>query len=83
MWHKYVYKVVLNYNTFYHTSIGCEPSKVLHGLDPNSVLDLKWGSDPYHLEKVQKMSSNKGKSFSKMAARTPCKPISNTTRIMI
>ena len=26
MWHKYINIAVLNYNTSYHTSIGCEPS---------------------------------------------------------
>ena len=31
MWHKHVNIAVLNYNTSYHTSIGCEPSRVFHG----------------------------------------------------
>ena len=31
LWHKYVSIAVLNYNTSYHTSIGCEPSRVFHG----------------------------------------------------
>ena len=30
-WHKYLPLAVLNYNTTYHASIGCEPSKVFHG----------------------------------------------------
>ena len=30
MWHKYANIAVLNYNTSYHTSIGCEPSRVFH-----------------------------------------------------
>ena len=30
MWHKYVNVALLNYNTCHHTSIGCEPSRVLH-----------------------------------------------------
>ena len=29
-WHKYLPLAVLNYNTTYHSSIGCEPSKVFH-----------------------------------------------------
>ena len=28
MWHKFVNFPVLNYNTSYHTSIGCEPDRV-------------------------------------------------------
>ena len=43
MWHKYVNIAALNYNTYYHTSIGCEPSRVLHGRVPNNVLDIKMG----------------------------------------
>ena len=34
LWHKYVNIAVLNYNTPYHTSIGCEPSRVFHGRVP-------------------------------------------------
>ena len=41
MWHKYVNIEVLNYNTYYHTSIGCEPSRVFLGRVPYNVLDLK------------------------------------------
>ena len=46
MWQKYVTIVVLNYNTSYHTSIGCEPSRVFHGRVPYNVLDLKMGIRP-------------------------------------
>ena len=31
IWHKYVSIAVLHYNTSYHKSIGCEPSRVFHG----------------------------------------------------
>ena len=41
LWHKYINIAVLNYNTSYHTSIGCEPSRVFHGRNPYNVLDLK------------------------------------------
>ena len=34
LWHKYVSIAVLNYNTSYPTSIGCEPSRVFHGRIP-------------------------------------------------
>ena len=41
LWHKYFTIVVLNYITSYHTSIGCEPSRVFHGRIPYKILDLK------------------------------------------
>ena len=44
--HKYINIAVLNYNTSYHTSIGCEPSRVFHGRIPYNVLDLKLGIRP-------------------------------------
>ena len=46
LWHKYINIAVLNYNTSYHTSIGCEPSRVFQGRIPYSVLDLKLGIHP-------------------------------------
>ena len=46
LWHKYNNIAVLNYNTSYHTSIGCELSRVFHGRTPYNVLDLKLGIRP-------------------------------------
>ena len=46
LWHKYVSIAVLNYNTSYHASIGCEPSRVFHGRIPNNIPDLKMGIRP-------------------------------------
>ena len=46
LWHNYINIAVLNYNTSYHTSIGCEPSRVFHGRIPYNVLDLKLGIRP-------------------------------------
>ena len=46
LWHKYINIAVLNYNTSYHTSIGCEPSRVFHGRILYNVLDLKMGIRP-------------------------------------
>ena len=46
LWHKYVSIAVLNYNTSYHASIGCEPSRVFHGRIPYKILDLKTGIHP-------------------------------------
>ena len=33
-WHKYLPLAVLNYSTTYHSSIGCEPSRIFHGRVP-------------------------------------------------
>ena len=49
LWHKYVSIVVLNYNTSYHASIGCEPSRVFHGCIPYNILDLKMGFRPQEI----------------------------------
>ena len=46
MWHQFLPMAVLNYNTSYHTSLGCEPSRVFHGRVPYNVLDLKYGLKP-------------------------------------
>ena len=45
-WHKYVSIAALHYNTSYHKSIGCEPSRVFHGRIPYNILDLKLGIRP-------------------------------------
>ena len=45
-WHKYLPLAVLNYNTTYHASIGCEPSNVFHGRIPYNVLHHKLGNNP-------------------------------------
>ena len=46
LWHKYISIAVLSYNTSYHSSIGCEPSKVFHGRITYNILDLKLGIRP-------------------------------------
>ena len=43
LWHSIA---VLNYNTSYHASIGCEPSRVFHGRIPYNIHDLKMGIRP-------------------------------------
>ena len=45
LWHKYVSIAVLNYNTSYHTSIGCKPSR-FHGRIPYKIHDSKMGIPP-------------------------------------
>ena len=46
LWQKYISIAVLNYNTSYHSSIGCEPSRVFHGRIPYKILDLELGIRP-------------------------------------
>ena len=46
LWRKYINIAVLNYDTSYHSSIGCEPSRVFHGRMPDNILDLKIGIRP-------------------------------------
>ena len=46
LWHKYVSFAVLNYNTSYHASFGCKPSRVFHGRIPHNIFDLKMGIRP-------------------------------------
>ena len=42
-WHRYLPIAILNYNTTYHSSIDCEPSRVFHGRVPHNILDHKLG----------------------------------------
>ena len=46
LWHKYISVAVLNYNTSYHSCIGCEPSRVFHERAPYKILDFKMGIRP-------------------------------------
>ena len=46
LWRKYVSIAVPIYNTSYHTSIGCEPSRVFHGRNPYNILEIKLGIRP-------------------------------------
>ena len=48
LWHKYVNIAVLNYNTSYHTSTGCEPSRDFHGRFRYNILDVKLGIRPHN-----------------------------------
>ena len=49
LWHKYIRIAVLNYNTYNHSSNGCEPSRVFHGRIPYNILDLKMGIRPQQI----------------------------------
>ena len=48
LWHKSINIAVLNYNTSYHTSIGCEPSRVFQDRIPYNIVDLKLGIRRQH-----------------------------------
>ena len=45
-WRKFLPLAVLNHNTTYHVSLGCEPSRVLHGGMPHHILDYELGYNP-------------------------------------
>ena len=45
-WHKYLPLAILNYNTTYHSSLGCEPSRIFHGRVPYNILDHRLGLNP-------------------------------------
>ena len=49
LWHKYISIAVLNYNTSYHSSICCEPSRVFRGRIPYNILNLKMGIRPQQI----------------------------------
>ena len=78
-WHKYLPLAVLNYKTTYHSSIGCEPSKVFHGRIPLNVLDHKLGNNPNNiscqLRNLRKKYNRRQKSSSTRLKRTLCSPI--------
>ena len=42
-WHRHLKVAILNYNTKYHTIIGCEPSQIFPGRVPYNLLDHKLG----------------------------------------
>ena len=44
--HKYVQIAVMNYNTSYHESLGCEPTTVFRGSFSYNILDIKLGLKP-------------------------------------
>ena len=42
-WHYHLPLALLNYNTTYHATVGCEPSRIFHGRIPYNILDHKLG----------------------------------------
>ena len=57
LWQKYVNIAVLNYNTSYHASIGCEPSKVFEGRIAYNILDLKLGIRPHKIPSLDSQTA--------------------------
>ena len=45
-WHKYLLLAVLNYNTTYHATLGCEPSRIFLGRIPYNILITNWALIP-------------------------------------
>ena len=45
-WHKFLPLAVLNHNTTYHATLGCESTRVYHGRIPHNILDYKLGYNP-------------------------------------
>ena len=45
-WHKYLLLAVLKYNTTYHATLGCEPSRIFYVRIPYNILDHKLGLIP-------------------------------------
>ena len=45
-WHQFLPLAVLNHNTTYHATLGCEPTRVFHGRVPHNILDFKLGYNP-------------------------------------
>ena len=45
-WHKYLPLAVLNYKTTYHSSLGCEPSRIFHERVPYNIIDHRVGLNP-------------------------------------
>ena len=87
LWHKYVSIAVLNYNTFYHSSVGCEPSRLFHGGIPYNILDLKMGIHPQKIpspdSEIAQYVLERTETIFQNVREMPCRLISNTKRIII
>ena len=87
LWHKYISIAALNYITSYHSSIGCEPSRVFHGRIPYIILDLKMGIRPQKIPSPNSESAQdvleQTEAISKTSEEILCKLISSTKRIII
>ena len=84
-WHKYLPIAILNYNTTYHPSIDCEPSRVFHGRVPHNILDhklgLRFNPNINQLQISQKNYFAEPKYYMTKPRKTSCSHISNTRSI--
>ena len=87
MWLKYVNVAVLNYNTSYHTCIGCEHNRLFHGRVSYIVLDLKKVIRPQKIRTTKLQNAEDGlKQTEKIfqdVRTNKSKLITNTQRNMI
>ena len=81
-WHKYLPITILNYNTTYHSSIDCEPSRVFHGRVPHNILDhklgLRFNPNITPTTDLQKNYCGEPKSYMTKPRKMSCNHISNT-----
>ena len=73
-WHKYLPIAILNYNTKYHFSIDCEPSRVFHGRVPNNILDhrLRFIPNTAPTTDLQRNYSEDPKSYTTQPRKRSC-----------
>ena len=45
-WQEYLLLAVLNYNISFHSTLGCEPMRIIHVRIPDKILDLELGLNP-------------------------------------
>ena len=45
-WHKFLPLAVLDHNTTFNATLGCEPTRVFHGRIPHIILEFKLGYNP-------------------------------------
>ena len=87
LWQKNISVAVLNYNTSYHSSISCEPSREFHGRIPYKILDLKMGIRPQKLpspdSEIAQDVLEQTEMISNTSEEIPCKLVSNTKPNMI
>ena len=81
-WHKYLPIAILNYNTTYHSSIDCEPSRVFHGRVshniPDHKLGLKFNPNIAPTTDFAEEVLRRTKSYMTKPRKTSCSHISNT-----
>ena len=84
--HKILPIAILNYNTTYHSSIDCEPSRVFHGSLSHNILDhnlgLRFTPNIAPTTDFAEKLLRRTKSYMTKARKMSCNHISNTKDIM-